>query len=58
MAAVRIPAIPKVMLRLPTDKTNCRSPIPAAPILPERNTWKDVETIRSNRLTPVSINAL
>lgn len=58
MVAVRIPAMPAVIARLPTESTNCRRPIPAAPIRPERNTWKDVETIRSSKLTPVSIRAL
>ena len=38
MVAVRMPPIPTVRAREPTDKTSCSRPIPAAPILPERYT--------------------
>jgi hypothetical protein len=35
---VLIPAIPAIMERLPTLMTNCKKPIPEAPIRPERYT--------------------
>ena len=35
MAAVRMPAIPATMARLPTDMVSCKSPTPAAPSLAE-----------------------
>ena len=58
MVAVRIPAIPAVMERPPTESTSCSSPMPSAPIFPERNTWKEVLTSRNSRFTPVSSRAL
>ena len=36
MVAVRMPAMPATMLRLPTDSTSCSSPIPAAPMQRDR----------------------
>ena len=35
MAAVRTPAMPVTMARLPTDMVSCKRPTPAAPMRPE-----------------------
>ena len=58
MVEVRMPPIPAVIASMDTDKTNCRRPIPAAPICPDKYTWKPMDTMRRARLAPVSSRAL
>ena len=53
-----VPKALAVMAIPPTDRTNWRSPTPAAPIREEMYTWKAVPANRSSRLTPVSRMAL